>query len=365
MIRTLLALLGILVVIAITYFAFFSGGRPAINTPLNVDLDEIKPSHWEPYLDRGLLQINIDHDVEPEWLFLYRDRYGTGQIGGVIYDAQTRPRGDDSAPVPSQVPVYLVPYKLLPDYSATKNQGYFGDTKVAYKTVGDQVILTPTPTPAKTPEANVQAIQGERLLLQGWFNNLVNRFAVVWWIDEASGYGSALAYTPGWFSLSPIHPYDWEAWEQQPESILSLWAWEPQMDRSDICRVAQWLLEEGPDPLRTRHFSALYDEGVLRFCSASIPSEPAFPEGQVLAYLLDGQSYRWEADNPPQYSHVRVYAISEPVTTDQPMTRPAATVDVDFQASDGWHSMRWYVEMIPPTSIKDPVRWRIVRAEDR
>ena len=365
MIRTLLAILGILVAMAILYFAFFSGSRPATKTPLNVNLDEIKPPNWEPLLDQGLVQINIDHDIEPEWLFLYRDRYGTGQIGGVIYDAQTRPRGDASVPAPNQAPVYLVPYKLLPDYSVTKNQGYFGVTDVTFKTVGAQVVLTPTPTPASTPEANVQAIQGERLLVQGWFNNLVNRFTVVWWIDEVSGYGSALAYTPGWFSLNPLHPNDWKGWSQQPESITSLWAWEPQSDRSNICRVAEWLLEEGPDPQRTRHFSALYDEGVLRFCAANIPTEPAFPEGQVLAYLLDGQATRWKTADPLRFDRVRVYAISEPVTTDMPQDRPVATVDVDFQAHDGLHSMRWFVEMISPSTIKDPVRWRIIRAEDR
>ena len=376
MFRTILAILGIVFAVIIIYFVFFYDGQKRVQaTPLNINLEEIKPPEWKAYDEDGLELINIDHDAEPEWLFLYKDGYGTNQIGGVIYDAQNRPRGDFSIPIASQVPTYLVPYKLLPDYPASKNQGYLGDLQVDYKTVGNQLVLTPTATPASTPPPKAASMTGERLLVRGSHYLLnkkdgpavVNRFSVFWWVGPEYGYSGALAYTPGWFSLSKKKADDWADWKDAPERINRLWAWEPQVDRSNICRVVKWQLDPGDNPPITWHFQALYEESFLRFCTNGIPSEPAFPEGQVLAYLLDGRSSRWKkgTENPPKYADVNVFAISEPEITDQPFQRPIAPVDVDFEAADGFHSMRWVLEMIPPATVKDPVRWRIFRAEDR
>ena len=369
MFRTILAILGIIFAVIIIYFVFFYDGQKRIQaTPLNINLEEIKPPEWKAY-DNGLELINIDHDAEPEWLFLYKDGYGTYQIGGVIYDAQKRPRDDFSIPIASQVPTYLVPYKLLPDYPASKNQGYLGDSAVDRKTAGSQVVLTPLPTsaPDATPQAPAKAMAGDRLLVRGKFNNLVDRVSIFWWVGPEYGYSGALAYTPGWFSLDDKNPNDWGQWDNDPAGITTLWAWEPQVDRSNICRVARWQLDPGDNPPKTWHFQALYEESFLRFCTNGVPSEPAFPEGQVLAYLLDGRSSRWkkEAESPPKYARVNVFAISEPEITDQPFQRPIASVDVDFKAADGFHSMRWVLEMIPPATVRDPVRWRIFRAEDR
>jgi len=366
MFRTILAILGIIFAVIIIYFVFFYEKKPTPATPLNVNLEEIKPPQWKAYADDGLIQINIDNDAEPEWLFLYRDGYGTNQIGGVIYDAQNRPRGELSIPISSQASPYLVPYKLFPDYAPSKNRGYLGDDRVAFKTAGSQIILTPTPTPVSTPPSPPEAISGDRLLVKGFLHNVVNRFSIFWWVNPTYGYSGALAYTPGWFSLSNVNPDAWKDWNDAPKNINRLWAWEPQIDRSNICRVVEWRLDAGPNPPATWHFTALYDESSLRFCSSAIPSEPAFPEGQVLAYLFDGGAQRWQAGAQPRgFANVRVYAITEPEITDQPLDRPLAPVDVDFWASDGFHSMRWILEMIPPTTVKDPVRWRILRAEDR
>ena len=368
MFRTILAILGIIFAILIIYFIFFyDGGNGAQAPPLNINLEEIKPPEWKAYYeDEGLKLINIDHDAEPEWLFIYWDGYGTNQIGGVIYDAQNRPRGDDSIPIVNQVPTYLVPYKLLPDYPSSKNRGYLGDAGIDIKAAGAQVVLTPTPTPASTPPAPAKAESGERLLVRGRFNNLVNRFSIFWWVSPEIGYSGALAYTPGWFSLSKEHPGEWGQWENAPEKITQLWAWEPQVDRSNICRVAEWRLEPGDQPPMTWHFRALYEESFLRFCTSGLPSEPAFPEGQVMAYLLDGNKGRWkEGAAPAPFADVKIYAISEPEITAQPPKSPIVPVDVDFWARDGFHSMRWVLEMIWPDIVQDPVRWRILRAENR
>ncbi|HID34872.1 MAG TPA: hypothetical protein EYP25_09980 [Anaerolineae bacterium] len=367
MFRTILAILGVSFVL-VTSAVIFLGKTPANTTPLNVNLDEIKPPQWQAYYrDDGLVQINIDHDAEPEWLFFYKDGYNADRVGAVIYDAQNRPRNDFSIPIASQAPAYLIPYRLLPDYTPSKNLGYLSDSDIEFRTAGSQSILTPTPTPAATPAPQTQAMSGAKLLVKGKIHDgVINHFAIFWWMSPEFGYNGALATTPGWFSLSSSDPQDWKAWKDDPDKITQVWAWEPQVDRSNICRVAAWTLEgDGKDPA-TWHFSAHYDESQLRFCTREIPSEPAFPEGQVLAFLLDQKRNRWrESASVQTFDNVRVLHISEPVITDQPPEQPRSFVDVDFNARDGLHSMRWTVEMIPPATVKAPVRWRILRAEER
>ncbi|HHB90032.1 MAG TPA: hypothetical protein ENK60_01835 [Anaerolineae bacterium] len=370
MFRTILAILGIIFAILIVFFLLSDRERVS-TTPLNINLEEIKPPEWKPYLGQGLALINIDHDIEPEWLFLYRDGYSGNQIGGVIYDAQNRPRGDRSIPIASQVPTYLVPYKLLPDYPSSKNKGYLGDKGVDYQTTGKQDVRTPVPQDEKTPASAEVKNRGDRLLIRGYRyqrggDPVVNRFAVFGWVSPEYGYSGALAYTPGWFSLRNDDPGDWGQWTNAPRDIVTLWAWEPQVDRSNICRVAEWRFQPGTNPPMTWHFLSRYEESFLRFCQKTIPTEPAFPEGQVMAYLLDGNKARWkDANQARTYTDVQIFAITEPEITDQPFENPIAPVDVDFRAHDGFHSMRWLVQMIPPSTIKDPVRWRILRADDR
>ena len=370
MIRTLLAIVGIIIAVAILYYVFLSDKGPVANrtTPLNIDLEAIKPPDWVPARDEGLLQINIDGDIEPEWLFFYKDNYNTGQVGGIIYDAQNRPRGDASIPLSDQAPTYLVPYRLMPDYVALKNQGYLGDDQVLYHVAGEQRLSVPTPTPPPntTPTPMPKDVEsGDRLLIRGQFHGVTNRFSVFWWLGPDAGYGGALATTPGWFSLHAEDPANWKLWDENPLQIATLWAWEPQVDRSNICRVVEWRLDPGPNPPATWHFLALYDEGVLRFCSKQIPTEPSFPEGQVLAYLLDNHAERWSMSNPPHYTNVRVYRLSVPTVTNPTAASPLIPVDVDFEADGIMHSMRWLVEMVPPQTIHDPVRWRIAGSQNR
>jgi hypothetical protein len=363
MLRTILAILGVIAAIAIVWFVFFSDrGGQRVATTNSIDIDEIKPPNWKPLDEKEkLILINLDDDVAVEWLFLYRDEYSTNQIGGMVYDAQNRPRGTEQVPVPSQAPVYLVPYRLMPDYSIQKNHGYLGDDRVIYKAVG--------PSPASSADGPQADLQGEFLFIQGQFRGRTNRFSVFWWIDAQRGYGGALATTPGWFSLSEQSPNDWDLWEDNEKlaALQSLWAWEPQTDRSNICRVVQWRLVSGGDPNVksdvTRYFEADYDRGTLRFCRGAVPSEPAFPEGQVLAYLLDGNVGRWQGEAVP-FGHVRVYHLSTPGYTDRPFERPVAEVDATFESQSGLRTVRFTVEMIQPNVISDPVRWRITSAHD-
>jgi hypothetical protein len=341
---------------------------------LNVNLEEIKPAQWLPYTNdqiNGLVRVNIDSrwvdgelvDAEDEWLFFYQydlsADQSTSQLGGVIYDAQNRPRGNDSIAIPDQSSAYLVPYRLLPDYHLPKTNGYLGNDSLDYKQIAVRIK-------GSTESAPVY----DRLLVRGQYRNQINRYSIFWWLDDRLGYGAAYATTPGWFSLSRLNPSDWEAWNTGTY-IQTLWAWEPENNRSNLCRREKWQLTESEYPEFVAQSAvdptfAKYG-GDLTFCNGQIPIEPAFPEAQVLAYLEDGDARRLVAEPRtaiPSYREVEVFALSAPKILNDG-DPPVVQVDVDFNSNEGWRTMTWTVLMIPPETIKQAIEWRIVAAEDR
>ena len=370
--RIFAIILGVLLIIFIVFLGirlrqgqaplFDFGGQ---DTNLNIDLNEIMPDEWVPYRDdqiKGLQQVNIDTDSEDEWLLLYQYDFGeNGPIGGVIYDAQNRPRGNDSIAIPDQSPAYLVPYRLLPDYHLPKTNGYLGDDKVEIKQVA--VDITGVNPRNQEPLA-------DRLMVRGKNREAFNRFSIFRWIDEETGYGAAYATTPGWFSLSPENPSDWLAWDAG-EYIQELWSWEPRYDRSNLCRREQWLLNEDAYPrFVPRSEQEAHYDGEITFCIGQQPNEPAFPEAQVLAYLNDWKPERIDAQprtEIPRYDKVEVLDISVPPELNNgiPPDSPEVKVNVDFNSNEGWRTMIWTVRMIPPETIKDAAIWRIIAAEDR
>ncbi len=382
MIRTIVGILGIILAVAILYYIFFirvgvfnNRDGDTITTPLNIDLNEIKPAEWTPVEKKGLLKISIDDDPASEWLFLYRDTGDTGQIGGVIYDAQNQPKGVSAMAASQQSPAYLIPYRLMPDYAPRKSDGYLGDTSVHYTTVSAHSSANQENQGDEQTDSD--AMTGDRLQISGRFNDLPNRFSIFWWIDPEQGYGGTLAYTPGWFSLSDVNPRSWPKWAggeaDKTDLIDKLFSWEPQMDRSNICRLVRWELQ-GDQSQNMFQLVSFYPDSSLTFCKGETPSEPAFPEAQVLAYLLDEnrkenkdqqqpRPNRWvDGSTPAQFRNVSVRKISEPVLDP---TNPSAQVFVDFTADDGAHSMVWEVIMLPPQDLQSSVHWRIVSVQDR
>ena len=365
MLRTILAVIGIILAVAILYYFFVirndaMGVRVQNTKPLNIDLREIKPDEWESVTDEGLLKISIDGDKDIEWLFFYKDKGDTNQIGGLIYDAQNQPKGVTSMAASQQSPAYLIPYRLMPDYTHEKSAGYLGDSHIEY-----HAASIATNKPDERPQES-DVIVGNRLLVSGFYNKAPNRLSVFWWTGPQQGYGGALAYTPGWFSLSDTNPHDWFKWaggKNEKEEVDNIYAWEPQMDRSNICRRATWRLEGEQDD-NSLHFVPDYANSDLVFCRGGLPTEPAFPEAQVLAYLLDEKSDSRknrlkEGASAPAFSGVEVKKINQPTIT---IDTAAVDVVVEFTADGTYHKMVWKVEMIPPESLKSSVHWRIVSA---
>ena len=362
MLRTILAIIGIIVAAAILYFVFTqrnsSFTESQTSTPLNIDLRNIKPAHWRPVEEKdGLVKISLDGDKDIEWLFLYRDEGDTGQIGGVIYDAQNQPNSASDMDALHQSPAYLIPYRLMPDYTRSKSHGYLGDERVDYWAV----FTDPDAASPETQPEESDVLTGDHLLVRGINHNRTNRFAIFWWVDAQKGYDGALAYTPGWFSLSKEDPADWGKWKNgsdgKKQLINELWAWEPQMDRSNICRRVAWKLQDDPQ-LDAPQFVGDYENSDLVFCRGAKPEEPAFPEAQVLAYLLDKKSSRWLDDNAlVSFDPVSVREISAP---DIDIGATVVGVQVAFMANGVLHNTVWQVKMEPPQNLQSSVHWRIV-----
>lgn len=334
-------------------------GLERIKTSSGIDIDAIKPALWRVY-GKGLFNLSIDDDEDNEWMLFYR--YDGGNIGGIIYDPQTTPLGNENVPLPDRPATFVVPYRLLPDYQSFKATGYLGDDKVIYRTA------------VSDPQA--EPIVVDRLLVRGIDHDRTTRFSVFWWIDEKHGYGGAHANTAGWFSLSHDRPDDWERWSDPIADITELWAWEPLHDRANLCRRVHWHLDNG-DPehvLFTRHFVA-GEAGDITFCHGQIPEDPAFPEAQVLAYLNDGDGKRlWQHDNDrfPRYENAVVSNIIAPPILDVvkpdeafPGIPVRVEVDVDFTVDGVAMATRWTVAMIRPETVRDTTHWRIVNVSLR
>ncbi len=320
-------------------------------------LDAIQPTIWQPVGKQKFIRISIDGDPDVEWLFLYRNIGDTGQIGGLIYDAQNRTEEVTASATPS-----LKSYYLMPDYTAGKSAGYLADESIRYQTI---FVNSDNRDEALLP-AESQVLVGDFLQMRGNYRGKTNRFSLFWWQDEHAGYGGALAYTPGWFSLSPQNPDDWGPWDEENpgkhQLVDELWAWEPQSDRSNICRLVHWGLTEDwiADSMQ---FIADYSHSQLTFCRGELPSEPVFPEAQVLAFLLDGNKARWQDNHADRsYKHVSVMTIGVP-----PLDSPIETVGVPvtFTDDDGLHDTIWEVAVEPSRSNQFTVQWRIVAVYDR
>ena len=346
-------------------------GQAEPEPPINLASEQIHPRLWK-IISRKPDPINIDGDEDTEWLVFYR--YDNGNIGGVVYDPQTVPLGMSSVPLPDQPATFLVPYQLLPDYQWYKDSGYLGDDDVEFRT-------------ADSMKGEAQPAS-DRLLVRGLRNNYVTRFSSFWWIDSKFGYGGSHISTRGWLSLSHEFPHDWQVWKDKRNfpDITTVWAWEPLGDRSYLCQRHRWQLNPNPDPDsgeaegRFDYFAARFQRDAsndITFCSGAVPEEPAYPEGQVLAYIHDAKRQRLveayqENELFPQFKGAIVEGISNPdlpapaTLTSEPQT---ITVDVEVtlkrpEDAQPWTPV-WTLIMIRPQNIQDTIQWRIANVAPR
>ncbi|MCE7988348.1 MAG: hypothetical protein DYG89_44890 [Caldilinea sp. CFX5] len=263
-------------------------------------LTEVLPAAWSPL--RDVEEVNIDGDAAPEYLLFFTydtttaaaprrplfSMGGTtpnGPIGAVIYDGQVVTGTTPTVQVsPDRPTTAFVPYAILPSYRAGAGLGYVAEPTqseaidayaVSYRTAGQT-----------TGAAGVAA--PDTVILLGGQTYLT--FA--WWQNRANGYGVTQLYAPGGFEGALYKKFDWADWTRTPQAIREIIAVHPLHDRNLICRRFRYVLDEAAlgagrpglgAPLRFQQS----DLG-LQFC-AGTPVHPFYPEGVVLAYLLEGR----------------------------------------------------------------------------
>ena len=287
------------------------GGEASIASIPSINLSELLPEEWK---FTEYHEINIDEN--PQWverLILFRYSQPTGSIsvspiGATIYDSQYDGRlqtGEDEL-MPNQPSGILVPYRLLPSYWPGTGQGFIAQSNeaVTLDLVNRLNIsefaravkrLTPTPepifaeseiVPTSTPAPRIPP--ADELIIWGGNNLVTTRMTVVWWKSIYDGYGFTQVYAPG--GLYDIH---WEtdgiAGNNPVRWLRGSW---PRNERSMLCydtRYTRTLSPVNDDDHWQRSIQYVATSLGLVFCHGT-PAHPFYPEGVVLAYLLDPEN---------------------------------------------------------------------------
>lgn len=265
----LFALLAVVAVLLLGRGGKLSLRSQANNLPL--DLQNILPPEWAPLTDQAA-QCDFDRDGEREWLVFYRydqtqvalpyrkkgSVVSRGPIGAVIYDTQTAlPQTDVGTPGP-YLPTYLIPYRLLPDFYLSKGQGYLGETKVE---------------PIYYPPIKNQKCEPEELSILGYSDGaLPTRLSVFRWQDAAQGYAGY--HFVGDARIETDIPADGTQPARQVTTYNHL-----ENHRSLLCVVRSFTRSGA-----ALEFTENRDAYTVDFCYGA-PSDPAYPEGAVVAML--------------------------------------------------------------------------------
>lgn len=262
-------------------------------------LTEVLPAAWSPL--RDVEEVNIDGDAAPEYLLFFAYDTTTaaapprtlfsmggatpsGPIGAVIYDGQVVTGTTPAIQVsPDRPTTAFVPYAILPSYRDGAGLGYVAEPtqseaidaySVSYRAAGQAAATAATPD-------TVILLGGETYL------------TFAWWQNRAAGYGVTQLYAPGGFEATLYQPFDWASWRRAPQPIRDIIAVHPLHDRNRLCRRFRYTIDEAVlsagrpgsgSPLRFQK----NDLG-LHFCTGT-PVHPFYPEGVVLAYLLEGDA---------------------------------------------------------------------------
>lgn len=287
-------------------------------------LTDALPASWVAL--RDVQEVNIDGDGATEYLlfftydpiggsapstslFFFRNNNPpSGPIGAVIYDAQVVTGTTTSERVSPDRPTNaMVPYAILPSYRRGAGQGFIADPAqreavaaypVSYRALGQGTGSTTAPA-------------ADTLVFMGGATYLT--FA--WWQNRTEGYGVTQLYAPGGFETALYSGFHWEAWRDNPQPIQQIIGVHPLHDRNLLCRRFRYDLETAANGGTTAGRAIRYqrtDLG-LHFC-AGTPAHPFYPEGVVLAYLLEGRTDLLDANGAPT-------AITNTVTS-QPSQLP-------------------------------------------
>lgn len=244
--------------------------QPRPTTSLPLPLEDLIPEFWQLYTPTNsstqLNEINIDGDVDSEWLVFFNyDNVSAetkGPLGGIIYDAQqdTTPYDPQTIiPLPYQPSAFLVPYRLLPDWRQGKGQGYLGETSLSFEQTSSN--------PARNDD---NTIYDELLVLGKDAGDILTRVSIFWWQGVPQGYG--VAHFAGSHRVDLV--------ERGPGSTVGrVRVLDSLNERAYLCKLTEYVRSAG-----TRTFAA--SAPAIVFCQGGMPEQPTYPEAVVLTWLL-------------------------------------------------------------------------------
>ncbi len=283
------------------------GGAPS-------DVPEVKriiPASWTVLSDKAMA-CDFDLDGQDEWLVIYRydqtsvpssTETSFSPIGGFIYDAEVNLVPQDPALQSPYRPAFLIPFKLLPDMYVGKGQGYLGETDV-------EVIVQPGSGGSEGSGTSSPQCQSEEINVLGFSgspysagNPTPTRLSIFRWGGESIGYAG----------VSFVGNARVEALPGATQPITGVVTYNRLNDRSVLCAVQTFDRQDPVTPVEEQPLGtgqtgqkglptappvfteqpALYTIG---FCFGA-PSDPAYPEGVVVA-LLQGQNPNDDGENP-------------------------------------------------------------------
>ena len=269
------------------------------DTAAALPLTDALPASWVAL--RDVQEVNIDGDGATEYLlfFTYDSTGATapttslfffrnsnqprGPIGAVIYDAQVVTGTTTSERVSPDRPTNaLVPYAILPSYRRGAGQGF-----IAEPAQREAVAAYPVSYRALNAAVGTTATADTLIFLGG-----ETYLSFAWWQNRTEGYGVTQLYAPGGFEIALYSGFNWTAWRDNPQPIPQIIGVHPLHDRNLLCRRFRYDLDTAASGAgATGERPILYQKSDLglHFC-AGTPVHPFYPEGVVLAYLLEGQA---------------------------------------------------------------------------
>ncbi len=248
---------------------------------MSINLTELLPAGWTAVGD--VREIDIDDDPALERLVFFS--YDQGPVGALIYDLH-EDKGivtNQGAAVANQSSSSLVRYQILPSYWQGAGQGFIAEP-------GQAANILVYPVGYAATDGQGAAVTRKELIVRGGLTYLT----FIWWKSTVEGYGVAQLYAPGGFQ-----GIDWTDWEREPKPINEITGLYPLHDRNLLCRKVTYnRADVAPLALPPPTSEAIaYRQDIhykasnrgLDFCDGA-PTQPFYPEGVVLAYLLDAKN---------------------------------------------------------------------------
>lgn len=273
-------------------------------TPLPVDLRNVIPAYWTPIGE--LREISIDGDADVEYVLFYHYDNGVsygdgstllGPVGAVIFDLEIDsgnvlgPEPKELVPIPNQPSAFYIPHRILPNYWTATGNRFYAVPGAAFFPVGYYIA-----EPKDAANIRIEAVQraepipdedgddviSQEMIIYGGTTHIT----VTWWENAFDSYGVAHLHAPGGFRKFK------RTGDGVAAPIESVQGAFPLHDRSRMCRNFLYTRakdeENKPKAVDTTKAAVRYvvSELGIDFCDGT-PNHPFYPEGVVLAYLLN------------------------------------------------------------------------------